>query len=412
MINRESMICAYDEYYSMDTFKTKVNNNMLVVGSSGSGKTRSIVKPNIYQENTSYIISDPKGTLYREMRDDLLNAGYKVKVLDFTNPEKSNHYNFFRYLNSEQDIIRIANILSASSNPNAVCDPFWEHTARMLVADMISYIRDIAPIGSQNMERLMQMMTCCGECIGTTGGRDRYKTDLYMEIDDDKISSFTRNQYKMLRTSGDKTWHSIVISALAPFGMYGSPQLLNMLSGDGIDIASIGEEKTALFVIVSDTDRSMDKLANIFYSQAMQVLCMHADRNCRDGRLPVHVRFILDDFAANVKIDNFPSIISTIRAREISAMLVVQSESQLEATYGRDGNTIIGNCDTYVYMGGNDIGTSKSVAERCNVPVNRILNMPVGKCWIFRRGQEPKLREILNLDEYMKMREDTEREVS
>lgn len=400
MINRDSMICAYDEYYSMNTFETKVNNNMIIVGSSGSGKTRSIVKPNIHQKNASYIISDPKGTLYREMKSDLLQAGYRVEVLDFTDPANSCQFNFFRYIRNEQDIIKIANILTDDGKPYSHADPFWNHTSRMLVACMISYILDAFPRDKQNMKTLLEMLTCCSD--GNDNGVN--SIDMYLKIDDKNISTFTRNQYKMLKTCGDKTWKSIVISALAPFGMYSSAQLLQMLSGDGIDIASIGDEKTALFVIVSDTDRSMDKLANIFYSQAMISLCDHADKECVYGRLPVHVRFILDDFATNVRIENFPSVISTIRAREISAMLVIQAESQLEATYGPDAGTIIGNCDTYVYTGGNDIETSRSVAQRCNVPMNKILNMPVGKCWIFRRGQEPKLREIIDPEMYLRDR--------
>ena len=172
-------------------------------------------------------------------------------------------------------------------------------------------------------------------------------------------------------------------------GKYDFEELNRMLETDELDIASIGQRKRALFVIVSDTDRSMDGLANLFYAQAMNELCMYADESCVGNRLPVDVRFVLDDFATNCKIAGFPSMISNIRSRGISAMLMIQAESQLEQGYGADGKTIVANCDTYVYLGGNDIDTAKRVAERCDLPYRKILNMPIGTNWIFRRGQEP-----------------------
>ena len=182
---------------------------------------------------------------------------------------------------------------------------------------------------------------------------------------------------------------SILITVNSRLGAFDTPELNTMTAKDDIRIAALGQKKTALFVVVSDTDRSLDGLANIFFTQAMNELCRYADKHCKDNCLPVPVRFILDDFATNCKIDEFPRMISSIRSRGISTMLMIQAESQLTEQYGYDGKTIIGNCDTYVYLGSNDVDTAKAVAERCDVSVKKVLNMPVGTNWIFRRGQAP-----------------------
>ena len=175
-----------------------------------------------------------------------------------------------------------------------------------------------------------------------------------------------------------------------------------MLASDDVDLVSIGRRKTALFVVVSDTDRSLDELVNIFYTQAMNELCMFADNRCKNNRLPVDVRFILDDFATNSLIDDFPKMIASIRSRGISTMLMIQAESPLTAAYGDDGKTIIGNCDTYIYLGGNDVETAEQVAKRCNLPLQKILEMPVGTNWIFRRGQKAASATNFKLEPFAK----------
>lgn len=194
---------------------------------------------------------------------------------------------------------------------------------------------------------------------------------------------------------------SILISVNSRLGHFDTPELSKMMAYDDIDIASIGRKKTALFVVVSDTDRSLDKLANLFFTQTMNELCWIADKECENNSLPVPVRFILDDFATNCKISEFPRMIASIRSRGISTMLMIQAESQLTENYGYDGKTIIGNCDTYVYLGGNDVETAKAVAERCDVPVKKILNMPIGRNWVFRRGQAPVNGYIFDLDRFL-----------
>lgn len=186
-------------------------------------------------------------------------------------------------------------------------------------------------------------------------------------------------------------------------GLFDTRELREMLSYDETNIQDIGKKKTALFVVVSDMDRSFDKLANIFFTQAMAELCRVADQECEDQRLPLPVRFILDDFATNCKIEQFPRMISSIRSRGISTMLMIQSESQLRTSYTTDDKTIISNCDTYVYLGGNDVETAQAVAHRCDVPLRKILEMPVGTCWIFRRGEKAYNGKIFDLDQYQQL---------
>ena len=201
--------------------------------------------------------------------------------------------------------------------------------------------------------------------------------------------SFAVKQYKKFRIAAGKTLMSILITLNAKLGYYDTAEINEMTSTDDINIAGIGQKKTALFVVVSDTDRSLDGLANIFYGQAMNELCRYADMECENQKLPVPARFILDDFATNVCIHDFPKMISSIRSRGISAMIIIQAESQLNALYKEDANTIICGCDTLVYLGGNDVDTAKSISERCNQPLSKVLNMPINKEWIFRRGEMP-----------------------
>ena len=196
---------------------------------------------------------------------------------------------------------------------------------------------------------------------------------------------------------------SIMIAVYAKLGKYDSPDLNEMMKADDVDLESIGKKKTALFVVVSDTDRSLDGLVNIFFTQAMNVLCNYADRECEDNQLPVPVRFIMDDFATNCAIVDFQRMIASIRSRGISVMLMIQAEAQLSAMYGHDAKTIIGNCDTYVYLGGNDVETAESIAKRCNVLPEKILYMPVGTNWIFRRGQRPINGKNFVLEDYEKI---------
>lgn len=387
-MDKDMMILAQDQYYSMDSYKTKLNNNVIVVGTSGSGKTRSIVTPNLLQASGSYILSDPKGTLYNTYKDYLKKQGYVVKKLDFTDPTHSSHYNFFKYIKRTQDIVKIAHMLIYQRKATGHLDPFWDEASQLLVQSVIAYLMEQWTEKEQNLHRLLQI-------IGLSqmeGNLEDHKNPLDYLMEDlgkKNEDSYALSMYTKFRVAANRTLRSILISVNARLGLYDTPELNELTNSDDIDISSIGKRKTALFVVVSDTDRSLDGLVNIFFTQAMNELCRCADKECKNYMLPVPVRFIMDDFATNCKIDDFPRMIASIRSRGISTMLMIQAESQLSESYGEDGKTIIGNCDTYVYLGGNDVATAKAVAERCDMPVKKILNMPVETNWIFRRGQAP-----------------------
>lgn len=387
-IQANDLILAQDEYYSMDSYQTKLNNNVVVVGTSGSGKSRSIVGPNILQASGSYIISDPKGALHKQYGRYLKEKGYIVKCLDLIHPEKSSGYNFFRYIKTEQDVIKAAhNLVYSMGDGSFGNDPFWDQSAELLLTSLIAYLKFYRPKEDQNLASIMKLAMACQ--VNENDSEERTALDRIMEeVKKRDPDSFAHKQYQKFRIAAGRTLKSILITLTAKLGKFDFRELNECLARDEMELELLGRRKTALFVIVSDTDRSMDDIANIFYSQAMDVLCRKADERS-EGRLPVPVRFIMDDFASSCKIDQFPRIIATIRSRNISTMIMIQTESQLKSCYKEDGKTIIGNCDTYVYLGGNDIDTAEAVAKRCNLPMHRILNMPVETNWIFRRGQKP-----------------------
>ena len=403
MIRNDDLILADGQYYSLDCHKTQLNNNVLVVGTSGSGKTRSIVTPNLLQASGSYVVSDPKGNLYKKYGGYLKEQGYVVKKLDFVHPDRSVHYNPFHYIHSEQDIIKIAHLMIGDVREGSKEDPYWKQTAETLLTSVISYLMSYTSVKYRNMSNLMKLILACQPQDDDFKSKTAYD-DIMAGVESENPNAFTLRQYKKYRMAPARTLMCTLSTATARLGMYESRELCKMLEDDTLEITDIGKRKTALFVVVSDTDRSMDTLVNIFFTQAMNELCSYADDRCRDNCLPVPVRFIMDDFATNCMIDEFPRMISSIRSRGISTMLMIQAESQLEAAYGRDGDTIIGNCDTYVYLGGNDVKTAKAVSMRCDLPLKKILNMPVGTNWIFRRGQEPVNASNFNLDNYRSLR--------
>ncbi len=397
------MVLGKDQTYSLDCHKTRVNNNVLVVGTSGSGKTRGIVIPNLLQATGSYVVTDPKGNLYQTYGGYLRRKGYIVKKLDFTNPAKSARYNFFRYIRNTQDIRKIAHMLIYQNKDTGYKDPFWDEASELLLQAVIAYLWEAWPKESQNLHGLLGLI----EMAQVSGDMDDEKTpldEMFEQYQSIKKESFAISSYNRFRVAASRTLRSILITVNAKLGGYDTPELTKMLSEDTVNIPAIGKDMTAIFVVVSDTDRSIDGLVNIFFTQAMNELCSVADRECENSALPRPVRFIMDDFATNCTIAEFPRMISSIRSRNISTMLMIQAESQLTEHFGHDGRTIIGNCDTYVYMGGNDVETARAVSERCNIPMQKVLNMPVGSSWIFRRGQAPVNGEVLDLETYITQR--------
>jgi type IV secretion system protein VirD4 len=381
------MILAKDQYYDLNSIYTKINNNVLVVGPSGSGKTRSVVIPNILQAVGSYIISDPKGNLYDKYNEYLKEKGYRVLRLDFINPEKSIHYNPFNYIHNTRDIIKYSNMLLFSDkNKVNSTEPYWDLAAKELLTSLLSYLIEFTPENYHTIENVLRLAM---NCKISENGRKSVTEQLMAIAEQKNPNSFAVRKFNQVMVGATKTIQSILVTLTMRLGNLDFPELNDMMLYDEVDITSIGTTKTALFVVISDTDRSMDNIANLFFTQAMNELCYFADNYCENNALPIHTRFIMDDFATNVQIFDFPRMISSYRSRNISSMLMIQTESQLEQLYGYDKNTIIGNCDTYLYLGGNDLETAEHISKRTNLPLKKILYMPIGTNWIFRRGEEP-----------------------
>lgn len=395
------------ELRGLDSFSTRVNNNAAILGASGAGKTRSVVIPNILSACGSYIVADPKGSLYKNYSENMLEYGYKVLHIDLLHPEASDKYNPLEYVHTSDDALKLASQLVrlGYDGKSATNDPFWEKAAEMLASALIGYIAEGGTAVEHSVHGITELLSKIDP--------NAYENDKRSPIDgiflDHKIKyqartgkeSWAYEQFQKFKFNASKTLSSIIITLQTMIGTFDTAGIRKMTSGDNtIDIRSIGTEKTIVFISISDTDRSKDVIANIFYSQAINELCTFADEEFENSCLPVNVRFILDDFGTNCRIHGFENMISNIRSRGISATLILQSESQLAKGYGDSSHTILDNCDTIVYMGGNDIETARIIAERSNSSVPSVLNMPVGTNWVFRRGEKPVFSNTVDLSEY------------
>lgn len=410
-----AMILGENQYYSRDCIKTQLNNNVIVVGTSGAGKTRSIVMPNLLQATGSYIVSDPKGNLAKKMGPYLKSKGYEVITMDFIHPEKSLRYNPIGYCHTTTEARKLAHILvyeMSKMSGGKTVDPFWDETSEILISACIGYMLETNEL-KENQKNLITLAKLIKEANrdqrGISAARGRSQLDQRMEAHREMMSrekkvSWAVERYDEYNASPDKTQATINVCALAKMATFDTIETRKMLVANDIDFTSIGKKPTALFVEVSDTDRSMDILVNLFYSQLMNELCMFADDKCKNSCLPVPVQFILDDFATNARIENFHNMIANIRSRGISAMIMVQSEAQLNAGYDVNAQTIIDNCNTYVYMGGSNPHMAEVIAKRANKPASRILNMPLGMSWVFRRGQEPILCRNFDIEWFQRVK--------
>ena len=404
------MLLAKGQSFDLDCYRTQLNNNVLIAGTPGSGKTRKIVTPNILQADGSYLIVDPKGDLYEKHADYLRFRGYQVRKINFAYPDDpdSRSFNFFDYIRNDQDILKIAHMLvkgDSNDRPQARKDPFWDESIELLLISLISYLYHHRPKEEQTLHSVLELLQKC-EIIEDDDSSKNALDVLFEEVGRKNPDDYGYCTYQSFCQAADTTRMCILSVLSAKIAVFDTEEVCRILSRDTIDISSVGDRETAVFVIVSDTDRSMDMMVNVFFSLSINELCRVADRR-KSHRLPLDVRFILDDFATNVRIADFPRIISSVRSRGISAMIIIQAESQLFKAYGPDARTIIGNCDTYVYLGGNDLETADSVAKRANVSLDEVLYMPVGKTWIFRRGQMPVRADAFELEPFLteKMRE-------
>ena len=399
-------ILAEGQLVSNDTWSTGLNNNDLIIGPSGAGKTRGYVIPNILQGNESLIVADTKNSLRGMLEKPLKKKGYKIVSVDFTDCRASswgyNPFDFIRYDSDrdaycEQDIMTVAACLVPVETYS---DPFWDLAARMFAESLIGYVLECLPESEHTLDSVETLIVELG------GPKIAH---LFNELEVLSSKSFALKRYKMFKScaKAEKMYSSIIgilAEKISPLAFDGTSAMYSHCQR--ISFADLGREKTAVFLNVSDTDRSLDRLISLFYTQALHVLCCTADRDCPDHRLPVPVRLMLDDFAANTTIPDFDKIISVIRSREIYVSVILQSLSQLETLYSRaKAMTILDNFDHLLYLGGQDVETARHIGIKANKSTCSVLNMPLSSAWLFERGADPRQVEKFRLEAHEEYRQ-------
>jgi type IV secretion system protein VirD4 len=342
--------------------KNARNKNVLVVGGSGSGKTRFWLKPNLLQCHSSYVVTDPKGTIVLECGNAMLKNGYKVKILNTINFSKSMHYNPFAYVHSEKDILKlVTTLMTNTKGEGSGGDPFWEKSERLLLTALIAYLHYEAPVEEQNFATLLEMLNT----MQVLEDDEEYQNPvdlLFEELAKKKPNSFAGRQYKLYKLAAAKTAKSILISCGARLAPFDIQELRDLTMYDELQLDTLGDKKTALFLIMSDTDSTFNFLISMVYTQLFNLLCDKAD-DVYGGKLPIHVRCLIDECANIGQIPNLEKLVATIRSREISACLVLQARSQLKAIYKDNADTIVGNMDSQIFLGGSEPTTLKDLSE-------------------------------------------------
>ena len=374
--------------------KTARNKNVLVVGGSGSGKTRFFIKPNLMQLHSSYVVTDPMGSIAVECGKLMLRNGYKVKIFNSINFKKSHHYNPFAYIHSEKDILKlVTTLISNTKGDGKSGDDFWQKAETLLYTALIGYIHYEAPEEEQNFATLIEFINAME--VREDDETFENNVDLaFKELASREPNHFAVRQYKKYKLAAGKTAKSINISCGARLAPFDIQELREITMYDELELDTLGDRKTALFLIMSDTDSTFNFLISMIYSQLFNLLCEKAD-DVYGGRLPVHVRCLIDECANIGQIPNLEKLMATIRSREISACLVLQAQSQLKALYKDNADTIIGNCDSSIFLGGKEPGTLKE------------LNQALGKETIdtFNTG-ESRGREVSHSLNYQKLGKD------
>ena len=342
--------------------KNARNKNVLVVGGSGSGKTRFWLKPNLLQCHSSYVVTDPKSTILLECGNAMLKNGYKVRILNTINFKKSMHYNPFAYVHSEKDILKlVTTLMTNTKGEGSGGDPFWEKSERLLLTALIAYLHYEAPVEEQNFATLLEMLNT----MQVLEDDEEYQNPvdlLFEELAKKKPNSFAGRQYKLYKLAAGKTAKSILISCGARLAPFDIQELRDLTMYDELQLDTLGDKKTALFLIMSDTDSTFNFLISMVYTQLFNLLCDKAD-DVYGGKLPIHVRCLIDECANIGQIPNLEKLVATIRSREISACLVLQARSQLKAIYKDNADTIVGNMDSQIFLGGSEPTTLKDLSE-------------------------------------------------
>lgn len=409
-------MCNYEMILSQNhtaQFGYKENANILVLGQVGTYKTRGHVLPNIMHQNEiSMVIADTKGELRAKTEKMLLGKGYTVKSINFDRPGASkDQFNPFAYISGPEDILMVSNILVSDVSGDHPVDPYWDQAAMLLVTSAIAYLMEECRPAERTLANLQKMI-----CALKISDDPDFKSPLEIIFDD--LRRKNRNSYAVKQwdafltvKASSRTISSVISVLLTKFAQFMTPDIEKLTSRDTMEFDKIGHRKTAVFVCVSDVDRSKDKLASIFYSLLLNRLRNLADRE-ESGGLPVHVHCFLDDFATNVVIQNFDNYISSLRSREVSFTLVLQSESQLKKLYGVSCNTIVSNCAYYLFMGSRDLQGCYEISKRMNVPLDRVLYKPRNEMFIFSSFNKPltdKIFDIRTHAEYGRLEHETYR---
>ena len=409
--------------------KNARNKNVLVVGGSGSGKTRFWLKPNLLQCHSSYVVTDPKGTIVLECGQAMLKNGYKVKILNTINFKKSMHYNPFSYVHSEKDILKlVTTLMTNTKGEGSGGDPFWEKSERLLLTALIAYLHYEAPVEEQNFATLLEMLNT----MQVLEDDEEYQNPvdlLFEDLGKKKPNSFAVRQYKLYKLAAGKTAKSILISCGARLAPFDIQELRDLTMYDELQLDTLGDKKTVLFLIMSDTDSTFNFLISMVYTQLFNLLCDKAD-DVYGGKLPIHVRCLIDECANIGQIPNLEKLMATIRSREISAVLIFQAQSQLKAIYKEQSDTIQGNCDSSIFLGGREATTLKELSavlgretiDTCNTGESRgretshslnyqklgkelmtqdeLATMDGGKCILQIRGVRPFLSDKFDLTKH------------
>ena len=342
--------------------KNARNKNVLVVGGSGSGKTRFWLKPNLLQCHSSYVVTDPKSTILLECGNVMLKNGYKIRILNTINFKKSMHYNPFSYVHSEKDILKlVTTLMTNTKGEGSGGDPFWEKSERLLLTALIAYLHYEAPVEEQNFATLLEMLNT----MQVSEDDETYQNPvdlLFEDLGKKKPNSFAVRQYKLYKLAAGKTARSILISCGARMAPFDIQEVRDATMYDELQLDTLGDKKTALFLIMSDTDSTFNFLISMVYTQLFNLLCDKAD-DVYGGKLPIHVRCLIDECANIGQIPNLEKLVATIRSREISACLVLQARSQLKAIYKDNADTIVGNMDSQIFLGGSEPTTLKDLSE-------------------------------------------------
>ena len=397
-----NIILTQNMRLGLNAKKHRRNLNVLVVGGSGAGKTRFYAKPNLMQCNTSFIVADPKGEMLRSIAPLLIEKGYDIKVFNLIEPENSDGYNPFVYIRKDEDVIRlISNLIQNTTPKNAQQnDPFWEKSEIALDSALMLYLLHEAPPEEQTFEMLMFLIENAATVEDDEDGYQSPVDILFNGLEEEKPEHIAVKQYKIFKQASGKTAKSILISAAVRLAAFNLPEIAKMTSYDNLDIGSLGERKRAIFCVIPDNDNSFNYIVGMLYTQAFQALYFNADSN-HGGELPVPVHIVMDEFANVALPDNFERILATMRSRRISVSIIIQNMAQLKALFKDSWENITGNCDTLLYLGGNEQSTHEYISKMLGKETidTRTRGITKGQHGSSNTNYQNAGRELLTLDE-------------